>query len=140
MKSLQEKLGFLGKGPLLDRVRSLRARRKNVYDRLRKIDEALIRKRTERTTFPQRAVRDEITRRTGKVKRKGKGKYVVGLDSIGPSPFKKLGPMYRKRQVPFDPSRHNIQGYQHIQDFLDNPRKGNRRPGEEGTFKPGRLP
>ena len=140
MKSLQEKLGFLGKGPLLDRVRSLRARRKNVYDRLRKIDEALIRKRTERTTFPQRAIRDTVTRRTGKVKRKGEGKYVVGLDSIGPSQFKKLGPMYRKRQVPYNPDRHNISRYQHIQDFLDHPRVGNRRPGEGKTFKPGRLP
>jgi len=140
MKSLQEKLGFLGKGPLLDRVRSLRARRKNVYDRLKKIDEALTRKKTERTTFPQRAIRDTVTRRTGKVKRKGEGKYVVGLDSIGPSKFKKLGPMYREKQAPFNPSRHNISAYQHIQDFLDNPRKGNRRPGEEGTFKPGKLP
>ena len=104
------------------------------------LSEAFVGKRTERTTFPQRAVRDEKTRRTGKVKRKGKGKYVVGLDSIGPSPFKKLGPMYRKRQVPYNPDRHSIQRYQHIQDFLDHPRVGNRRPGEEGTFKPGRLP
>ena len=39
MKPLHEKLGFFGKGPLLDRVRSLRARRKNVYDRLKKISE-----------------------------------------------------------------------------------------------------
>lgn len=104
------------------------------------LGEAFVGKRTERRTFPQRAVRDEITRRTGKVKRKGKGKYVVGLDSIGPSQFKKLGPMYRKRQVPYNPDRHSIQRYQHIQDFLDHPRVGNRRPGEWKTFKPGRLP
>jgi len=104
------------------------------------LGEAFVGKKTERTSLPQRAIRDEKTRRTGKVRRKGKGKYVVGLDSIGPAKFKKLGPMYRKRQVPFDPSRHNISAYQHIQDFLDNPRVGNRRPGEEGTFKPGRLP
>ena len=104
------------------------------------LGEAFVGKRTERRTFPQRAVRDRITGRTGNVKRKGKGKYVVGLDSIGPSKFKKLGPMYRKRQVPYNPDRHNISRYQHIQDFLDHPRVGNRRPGEEGTFKPGRLP
>ena len=104
------------------------------------LGESLVGKKTERTSFPERQVRDTESRRTGKVMRKGKDRHVVKLSSSGPSKFKKLGPMYRERQVPFNSDRHNIQVYQHIQDFLDNPRKGNRRPGEEGTFKPGRLP
>ena len=102
--------------------------------------ETLVSKKTERTSFPQTQIRDTVTRRTGKVMRKAQGKHVVKLDSIGQSKFKKLGPMQREKPVAFDPSRHNISMRQHIQDFLDNPRKGNRRPGEEGTFKPGTLP